>query len=46
MKITYKALADFSIEKGRWVSYNGIMASSSTGLITAQTTQKFSLIAQ
>src|SRR6185437_5414190 len=25
MKMTHKALAEFSVEKGRWISYNGIM---------------------
>jgi len=44
MKMTYEALAQFSIEKGKWVSYGGIMALSSTGAMDSQTTQKFALV--
>ncbi len=44
MKMTHQALANFSIEKGRWVSYDGIMSLSATGMMTAQTTKKISLV--
>ena len=46
MKMTHKALADFSIEKGRWIIYNGIMSISSTGMMTSQSTKRCSLIIQ
>jgi len=44
MKFTYQATADFSIEKGRWIKYDGIMSYVSTGMMAAQSTQRFSLI--
>lgn len=44
MKALYKGSSEFSIEKGKWISYNGIMTVSSTGLMTSQSQQKFSLI--
>lgn len=46
MKMTYKGMADFSIEKGRWVNYNGILSMSASGIMTSQTTKRFSLIAE
>ncbi len=44
MKMFYKAIAEFSIEQGKWVAYNGIMSLSSTGIMTAQATKKLSLV--
>jgi hypothetical protein len=44
MKMTHQALANFSLEKGRWVSYNGIMALSATGAMSIQTTKEISLV--
>lgn len=46
MKMTHKAIANFSIEKGRWINYEGIMSLSSTGLMGTQTTRKISLVLQ
>jgi len=46
MKMTYHALAKFSVEKGRWVAYDGLMALSSTGFMEQQSTKQFSLIAE
>jgi hypothetical protein len=46
MKMTHRALAEFSIEKGRWSTYNGIMSLSSTGIMTSQSTKRCSLIIQ
>jgi len=46
MKMTHQAIARFSIEKGRWVFYEGIMSLSSTGMMTSQTTKKLSLVAE
>jgi hypothetical protein len=45
MKATYKGVSEFSIEKGRWISYDGIMAISSSGVMTSKSEKKFSLIA-
>lgn len=46
MKMTYQAIAGFSVERGRWIAYDGIMSLSSTGIMSSQTTKKFSLIAE
>jgi len=46
MKMTYRALAKFSIERGRWISYDGLMSLSSSGISESQSTKKFSLIIQ
>lgn len=46
MRMTFKASAKFSIEKGRWVSYDGLMSLSSSGIMSAQSTKRFSLIPQ
>jgi hypothetical protein len=46
MKMTHKALAEFSIEKGRWITYNGIMSLTSSGVMGAQSTKRCSLIIQ
>jgi hypothetical protein len=42
-KITLQAIAEFSIAKGRWISYDGIMALESTGAIKANKKTKFTL---
>jgi predicted CopG family antitoxin len=44
MKFTYQAIAEFSIEKGRWISYDGIMSLEASGIMTSNTKKKFSLI--
>jgi hypothetical protein len=45
MKMSYKGIAEFSTEKGRWMTFNGIMSLSSTGMMSSQSTKRFSLIA-
>jgi hypothetical protein len=45
MKMTYNGLAEFSVDKGRWASYNGIMTLHTTGVSTSVTTQKIALSA-
>lgn len=44
MKFTHQAIAEFSIEKGRWISYDGIMSLEASGIMTSNTKKKFSLI--
>jgi hypothetical protein len=44
MKMTFQAAAYFSLEKGRWVIFDGVMSLSSTGMISSQSAQKLSLI--
>jgi hypothetical protein len=44
MKMTYQGIADFSVERGGWAAYNGVMSLSSTGIMTSQTTKRLSLV--
>ncbi len=44
MKMTHQAIARFSIEKGRWIFYEGVMSLSSSGMMTSQSTKKLSLL--
>lgn len=44
MKLTHQALAEFSIDKGRWISYDGIMTLVASGVMTANKKTKFTLI--
>jgi hypothetical protein len=46
MKFIYKAQAEFSIEKGKWVSYNGIMSLDASGALNSVQKKKFALIEQ
>ena len=46
MKMMYQGVAGFSLEKGRWVMYDGIMSISSIGIMSSQSTKKISLIIQ
>ena len=45
MTISYNGIASFSTKKGRWISYDGIMSNTATGIMTANSREKFSLIA-
>lgn len=44
MKFTHQGIAEFSIDKGRWVTYDGIMSFEATGIMTANKKTKFTLI--
>ena len=43
MKIGCSTLAEFSVDKGRWVSYDGIMSLVASGVMNSHTTKKLSL---
>lgn len=45
MHLTFQAMAEFSIDKGRWISFDGIMGLSSSGVMQANSKKNFSLIA-
>ena len=45
MRMSHKAIARFSIEKGRWVFYEGVMSLSSSGMMKSKSTKKLSLVA-
>jgi len=44
MKFTHQGIAEFSVDKGRWLSYDGIMSLEATGVMTANKKTKFTLI--
>jgi hypothetical protein len=44
MKFTHQAIAEFSIEKGRWISYDGLMTLVSSGIMTANQKTKLTLL--
>jgi len=44
MKITYTGTAEFSIEQGRWLNFDGIMFLDASGVMTSHTAKKCSLI--
>lgn len=44
LKFTHQAIGEFSIDKGRWISYDGIMTMDASGVMTAQKKTKFTLI--
>jgi len=47
MSFSHQAIAEFSIDKGRWISYNGIMSlDTSSGVMTGKKKTKFTLITQ
>ena len=43
MKFAHQGIAEFSIDKGRWLSYNCIMSIEATGIMTVTKTTKFTL---
>ncbi len=44
MEFIYRGQAEFSVEKGKWVTYNGIMSLDATGIMTSKQKQQFALI--
>lgn len=44
MKFTHQGIAEFSVDKGRWINYDGIMSLEATGVMTANKKTKFTLI--
>jgi hypothetical protein len=46
MEFSYNGTGEFSIERGRWISYNGIQTSTSTGELGGKSTMYISLILQ
>ncbi|WP_338790539.1 hypothetical protein [Bernardetia sp. MNP-M8] len=44
MRFNHQAIAEFSIDKGRWISYNGIMSLEAKGVMNANKKTKFTLL--
>lgn len=44
MNISYRGLAEFSLDRGRWITYDGIMSINFTGLLSAKGKTRFSLV--
>lgn len=45
MKFTHQAIAEFSVDRGRWISYNGIMSLDASGVLTAHKKTRLALAA-
>jgi len=46
MKFGFKGVAVFSIEKGRWISFDGVLSESSSGMMSSRSAKKCSLLLQ
>jgi hypothetical protein len=46
MKFSYEGIAEFSVENGRWITYDGIMSLEATGVMKANKKAKFTLITE
>lgn len=46
MEFVYKAQGEFSLDKGKWVSYNGILSFDASGIMESKQKKKFALIEQ
>lgn len=44
MKFSHQGIAEFSIEKGRWIAYDGIMSLEASGVMTVNKKTKFTLV--
>ena len=44
MKFIDQGIAEFSVDKGRWLTYDGILSLEATGVMTANKRTKFTLI--
>jgi hypothetical protein len=44
MKFIHQGIGEFSVNKGRWISYDGIMSLEATGFMTANNKTKFTLL--
>ncbi len=44
IKCAFQAIAEFSVEKGQWISYDGIMSIETSGLMNSIEKKKFALI--
>jgi hypothetical protein len=43
MKFSHQGIAEFSVDNGRWITYDGIMSFEATGLMTGNKKTKFTL---
>lgn len=46
MAMKYQAIGEFSLEQGRWIAYQGIIAITSSGFMSQTSTKNFSLLKQ
>ncbi len=44
IKFSHQGIAEFSVDKGRWISYDGIMSLEASGVMAANKQTKFTLI--
>lgn len=46
MKFVHQGMAEFSVEKGRWIAYEAIMSLDAEGVMTARQKTRFALISE
>lgn len=46
MKLTHQAIAEFSVDKGRWISYDGIMSMDATGVMNGKKKTRLKLLSE
>lgn len=44
LSVSYNGIAEFSVNKGRWLKYNGILETTQKGMVTGSNKQKLALI--
>jgi hypothetical protein len=44
MTMSFQGLGEFSIDKGKWVNYNGLWSFSSSGLMSASSKKRYALV--
>lgn len=44
MSISFRGIAEFSLTKGRWISYAGLMSTSVVGIMSGTQVQRFALV--
>ncbi len=44
MEVMYKAKTEFSVNRGKWISYNGFLSIDSEGMMSSKSKQEFKLI--
>jgi hypothetical protein len=45
MKMSFYGIAEFSVEKGRWISFDGILSLEASGVMNSKVVKKFTLVA-
>jgi len=44
LSMSFNGIAEFSVNKGRWINYNGILETTQKGMMSGSSKQKLALI--